>query len=156
MLFPHVNFTATFSTPHIDAVGPGTTFLLAAEMEASGTIGIFVSDSKVVKHIAVFFLSTTLATSGSGGADWQLIAHRPLHQIDTVDGLLYDVISGKPVVVQPVAHTFLHIRPILLGVSKPQFSSIIGVVDRHNLSNISIENALISFPFGEIIAPAKT
>ena len=45
----------------------------------------------------------------------RLVVHDPGHGIDTVDGLLDDVVAGEPGVVVPVAHLVFHVGGALLA-----------------------------------------
>src|SRR5690606_36743881 len=126
-----------------------------AEVITLCAVGIFILNGEVIVYVAVDRIDTHLSSPSSGSLDRHLVAHYPSHQIDAVHSLFYDVISGKPVVIIPVAHLILHICPARLSRKGPEFTPVAHGCHRHDFSHRSIEDLSEHSTVGKIVTVAE-
>src|SRR5208337_5523122 len=86
----------------------GSVHPVAAVMIAANALGILVNDREVVPDVAVLGIGARLPAAHAPAADRRFVAHHPVHRVDTVDGLLDDVIAREPAIVIPVMQLVLH------------------------------------------------
>src|SRR5262249_29049970 len=88
---------------------------VAALMIAANVVRVLVHQGEMVPDVAVLGIGAGLAAADAPAANRQFVAHDPAHGVKPVDGLLDDVVAGKPAVVVPVAHLVLHVGATLLA-----------------------------------------
>ena len=118
-------------------------------------VGILVNDFEVVKNVAILFRCPGLPTPMSDGFERGLIFHRPSQFIDCVNGLLDDVVAGKPGEIEPIADLPFHVGPACLARPGPEPACIVNAVMGTDVADGAFVNFLEESALGEIIPPAK-
>ena len=117
---------------------------MAAVMIAANVIGILVNDREVVPDIAILGIGARLPAADAPAAERRFVAHHPVHRVDTVHGLLDDVVAREPAIVIPVAHLVLHVGAALLaGLPRfPDALRVVGRLDGDDLADLAVEDLL--------------
>ena len=124
---------------------------LPALAEHPDTVFILVLDRKMVVNMAVILIGAGLATAQAVSADRVTLEH-PVDDVEIVDVLFDNMVSGKPGKIIPIAELPFHVRPAGLTFDHPDDAAIpISAAIKH-LTDGAILQALDGFVIAEEMA----
>src|SRR5687767_14866749 len=99
----------------------------------------------VIVDVSVIGTGANLTSAGANGFNRVLVLHHPRADVQKVDMLLDDEVTREPGKVVPVADLILQVAPTRLALPHPNRATIIAGLERNDLSDRAIVDALNSF-----------
>ena len=101
----------------------------------------------MVVDVAPLLIRTDLTTAKAKATSRQLVVHEPHSFVEAVDVLFDDMVSRQPGEIQPVANLVFHFGPLWLATAMPQCAGQIIGVNRDDVTDRSIHDALDRFAY---------
>ena len=108
--------------------------------------GVLVFHCEMVEDVAMFGPRADLPTAQAGDGTNRVIAQDPVHDVQVVDVLFDDVISGEPREVVPVSQLPFHVAPAFLARNDPDLATVpvaLGVEDIADRPVLDASNCLL-------------
>ena len=126
----------------------GNLAALTADVDA---VGVLIIDREVVEDVAVVLARADLSAAEGDGADGVAL-QRPVHDVEVVDVLLADMITGEPGEIEPVAQLPLHVRPGRLARLHPQAALVPVAAGRADVADLAFVDSLHALDVARLMA----